>query len=161
MLYCQDGYQLTYEFQIRQKVTRVRYSYVNVHMCLVLKDPSQLFNYNFENFPLRLTKPHSSVNILYVLNPSLLCLNKKQFKKQAISFLQFICNCLHEARFSHLCLFKPSNQQGFFADKCQNLSITYKSMSVLLLKKEFKLVKCHDICQELTVFFDMFFFAKS
>ena len=125
--------------------------------CLVLKDLSQLFNYNFENFPLRLTKPHSSVNILYVLNilgttfhflckyPSLFCLNKKKFKKLAISFLQFICNCLHEARFSHLCLFKPSNQQGFLLTSVKTCQL-HKSMSVLLLKKEFKLVKCHDIC---------------
>ena len=133
---------------------------VNVHMCLVLKDPSQLFNYNFENFQHRLTKPHSSVNILYVLNPSLLYLNKNQFKKQAISFLQFICNCLHEARFSHLCLFKPSNQQGFLLTSVKTCQL-HKSMSVLVLKKEFKLVKCHDICQELTGFFDIFFFAKS
>ena len=77
----------------------------------------------------------------------------------AISFLQFICNCLYEARFSHLCLFKPSNQQGFLLRSVKTCQL-HKSMSVLMLKKEFKLVKCYDICDELMVFWYVFF-AKS
>ena len=85
---------------------------------------------------------------------------QKKLKKFTISFLQFICNCLYEARFSHLCLFKPSNQQGFLLTSVKTCQL-HKSMSVFAVKERVQVSQMSRHLLGIDGFFAMFFFAKS